>query len=245
MEWSDYGTVLGAQPFGETGARVEVFTQNHGRHAGLVRGGAGRKRAPDLQPGTYVSVTWRARLGEHLGVFSLEAERARAAALLADRLALSGLNAVCGLSLVGLPERQTLPDFHKATETLFDLMTLTPAWTLAYLRWEVDLLEVLGAGLDLTRCAVSGDQSDLQFISPKTGRAVSADAAGEWADRLLPFPAVLKGEGTAPDREILDGLDVTGHFLTRAFRLQGIELPPARARLLDAIARHSAGTKTS
>lgn len=244
MEWSDYGTVLGAQPFGETSARVEVFTENHGRHTGLVRGGAGRKRAADLQPGTYVSVTWRARLDEHLGAFTLEAERARAAILLGDRLALSGLNAICALTIVCLPERQALPDFYQKTETLFDLMTLTPAWTLAYLRWELDLLEVLGSGLDLTRCAVSGDESDLRFISPKTGRAVSASAAGEWADRLLPLPAVLRGEGEAPDSEILVGLEVTGHFLSRAFRTQGIEPPPARARLVDAMARYSAGTKT-
>lgn len=242
MEWSDSGTVLAARPHSETAALVELFTATHGRHAGILRGGASRRRAADLQPGTRVSVTWRARLPEHLGTFTLERERGRAAALMGDRLALAGLASVCALVKRSLPERAPFDGLYLQTETLLDLLPLTPAWPLAYLRWERTLLDALGFGLDLDRCTVSGGKEDLVFVSPRTGRAVSRAAAGAWADRLLPLPACLRGEGEAPDDEILQGLAVTGHFLDRAFGDDAI--PGARGRLVAALTRHSTGEKT-
>lgn len=244
MEWSDSGTVLATRPHGETAALVEVFTAEHGRHAGLLRGGASRRRAADLQPGTRVSVIWRARLPEHLGTYTLEADRGRAAALMGNRLALAGLAATCALVQRSLPERVPTVGFHHRTETLLDLLAMTPAWPLAYLQWEVVLLETLGFALDLDRCAVSGTRDDLAFISPRTGRAVGRSAAGEWADRLLPLPPCLRGVGEAPDQEILQGLAVTGHFLGRALGDGGAAMPAARDRLVTALARYSAGAKT-
>ena len=244
MEWSDSGSILAVRPHGETAALVELFTAEHGRHAGILRGGASKRRAADLQPGTRVAVTWRARLAEHLGAFTLEAERGRAAALMGDRLGLAGLAAICAVAQRALPERAPFPQLQIQTETLLDLLPLTPAWPLAYLRWELALLEALGFGLDLRRCAVTGAEEDLIYVSPRTGRAVSAAGAGEWSDRLLPLPACLLGVGTAPDAEILQGLQLTGHFLPRALGDESGALPGARDRLVSALERHSAGTKT-
>ncbi|MCV6595858.1 MAG: DNA repair protein RecO [Mangrovicoccus sp.] len=245
MDWSDSGTILATRRHGENAALVEVFTLHHGRHAGIVRGGAGRRRAPELQPGTRVAVSWRARLSEHLGAFTLETERSRAALLMQDRLGLAGVSAICALSLAALPERAPYPDLQAQTETLFDLIAHTPAWPLAYLQWEMRLLETMGFGLDLSVCAVTGTAEDLTYISPKTGRAVSRAGAGEWADRLLPLPECLRGLGPAPDDEILQALQVTGQFLARYLDLPIEDLPAARGRLIAALERHSAAVKSN
>jgi len=242
MEWSDSGSILAARRHGENAALVEVFTIHHGRHLGIVRGGGGRRRAPELQPGTRVAVNWRARLPEHLGVFTLETERSRAAGLMQDRLGLAGVAAICGMGQACLPERAPFPDLQAQTETLFDLVLHTPAWTLAYLQWELALLETLGFGLDLRACAVTGATQDLAYVSPKSGRAVSRAGAGGWADRLLPLPDCLRGEGAAADGEILQALKVTGHFLARSLEMPPEDLPAARGRLISVIERHSAGT---
>ncbi|MEM8958731.1 MAG: DNA repair protein RecO [Pseudomonadota bacterium] len=244
MEWSDSGSILALRPHGETAALVEVFTATHGRHAGILRGGASRRRAAELQLGTKVVVTWRARLSEHLGVFTLEAERGRAAALMGDRLGLAGLAAICALAQRALPERAPFQQLQVQTETLLDLLPLTPAWPLAYLQWEMALLEALGFGLDLRNCAVTGMTEDLIYVSPRTGRAVSGAGAGDWSDRLLPLPGCMRGEGNATDAEILQGLGVTGHFLDRALGDVAGGLPGARDRLIAALSRHSDGAKT-
>lgn len=244
MEWSDSGSILAVRPHGETAALVEVFTADHGRHAGILRGGGSRRHAADLQPGTRVTVTWRARLPEHLGTFMLEAERGRAAALMGDRLGLAGLAAICALAQRALPERAPFAQLQAQSEILLDLLAATPAWPLAYLRWELSLLEALGFGLDLRSCAVTGGREDLIYVSPRTGRAVSAAGAGDWSDRLLPLPECLRGEGAAPDAEILQGLRVTGHFLHRALADGAGGLPGARDRLVAALERHSDGEKT-
>ena len=67
MEWTDEGIVLGVRRHGESSAIVELLTRRHGRHLGLVRGGAGKRMRPLLQPGNSVTTVWRARLDEHLG----------------------------------------------------------------------------------------------------------------------------------------------------------------------------------
>lgn len=239
IEWRDEGAVLSVRQHGETSAIVEVFTQGHGRHAGVVRGGISRKMTPILQPGAQVEVVWKARLDEHIGTFTVEPLRSRAAAVMGDRLALAGLNAVAGLLGVVLPERDPYPDLYRRTMGLLDLLGDGDLWPLAYLRWELALLEDMGFALDLTTCAVTGATEGLVYVSPRSGRAVSASGAGEWADKLLPLPPVMLGEGTADDAAVHTALLTTGYFIEHKL-VQGSggrPIPAARQRLLDQLAR--------
>lgn len=241
IEWRDEGTVLAVRPHGEMSVIAEVFTAAHGRHAGVVRGGAGRRMSPVLQPGGQVDVVWKARLDDHLGAFAVEPLRGRAAIAMADRVALAGLNAVTTLLSLVLPERQAhLPLYHR-TVTLLDLLGEHDVWPLAYLRWELALLEEMGFALDLAVCAVTGETRDLAYVSPRSGRAVSRGAAGIWADRLLPLPAVMRGEGDAGPADIAAALAVTGYFI--GHRLIGglgdRPMPAARARLIAELGRQS------
>lgn len=239
MEWRDEGVVLAVRRFGESAAIAEVFTAGHGRHAGVVRGGAGRRLAPVLQPGAQLSVTWRARLEDHLGAFTVEPKKSRAAAVMGDREALAGLNALSALLAFLLPEREPHPALYARSVAVFDALGTDPDWPLLYLHWELGLLDEMGFGLDLSRCAVTGARDDLAYVSPRTGRAVGREAAGEWADRLLPLPLCLMGQGPASLSELLEGLRVTGHFLEHrlAPELGDRPLPPARRRLVELLAR--------
>lgn len=232
MEWREEGLLLTVRRHGESAAIIEVLTEGHGRHAGIVRGGASRKMAAVLQPGTQLDATWRARLEDHLGTFSVEPLKSRAH-LMSDRRTLAGLNALTALLSYALPEREIHAALYRQTLTVLDMMG-GEFWPLAYLRWELSLLEELGFGLDLTRCAVTGAESDLIYISPKTGRAVAKGGAGEWADKLLPLSPALTGK-SADQTDIAAGLRVTGHFLSTrlAPALGARPLPHARQRLVD------------
>jgi len=238
MDWRDEGVLLAARRHGEAAAIIEVFTPAQGRHAGVVHGGAGRRLAPILQPGAQLALAWRARLADHLGTFTVEPLRSRAAAL-GDRAALAGLASVCALCRFTLPERQPAPGLYRQTVTVLDLIGASDAWPFAYLRWEVALLAEMGFGLSLDACAVTGATEGLAHVSPRTGRAVTAQAAGAWADRLLPLPPALRGVPPESPAEILAGLVTTGWFLEHRLRpaLGTRPLPPARARLVAALAR--------
>ncbi|MFP3384573.1 DNA repair protein RecO [Tritonibacter sp. SIMBA_163] len=239
MDWRDQGILLTVRRHGESSALIEVFTEHHGRHSGLVRGGASRRMAPMLQPGAQLDLAWSARLEDHLGTFKAEPLRSRAAAALSGRLALAGLNAVCALLAFALPDREPHPGLYRRSEALLDLLDNDDLWPLAYLRWEMALLEELGYGLDLSACAVTGATEGLTYVSPKTGRAVSQDGAGEWADRLLQLPPVMLGQGAAEDIEVLTGLRTTGFFFESklAPALGNRPVPEARGRFLDVLAR--------
>lgn len=239
MEWRDQGILLSSRRHGETSAIIEVFTPNHGRHGGVVRGGTSRKIAPILQPGAQLDLTWRARLEDHIGAFTVEPVRSRAANAMGGRLALAGLNAVTALVSFSMPEREAHLPLYSCTETLLDLLGQDEVWPLAYLQWELSLLSELGYGLDLSKCAVTGATDDLIYVSPKSGRAVSRAGAGEWADRLLPLPDVLRGVGAADDGEIAQGFRTTGYFLEThlASDLGSKPLPEARARFIEAFNR--------
>lgn len=239
MEWRDTGILLTVRRHGETSAIIDVFTPNHGRHSGVVRGGTSRKLAPILQPGAQLDVLWRARLETHMGAFQVEPQRSRAAAALSGRMALAGLNAVTGLLAFSLPEREPHRDLYLRAEQLLDLLGQDEIWPLAYLRWELALLEELGFGLDLAECAVTGATEGLVYVSPKSGRAVSRAGAGEWADRLLHLPDCLRGVGAAPDEEIAQAFKTTGFFLEQklAPSLGSRRLPESRARFIEAFTR--------
>jgi len=239
MEWRDHGILLSMRRHGEAAAIIDVFTEGHGRHAGVVPGGASRKQAPILQPGAQLDLTWRARLEDHIGTYRAEPLRSRAAAALSGRLALAGLNAVTALLSFALAEREVHRPLYRRSEQLLDLLGQDEIWPLAYLNWEKALLEELGFGLDLSACAATGINDELIYVSPKSGRAVSRHGAGEWADRMLPLPPCLRGEGPAPDAEIAEALRTTGYFLEHrlAPALGHTPLPEARARFVELFTR--------
>jgi DNA repair protein RecO (recombination protein O) len=236
MEWTDNAILLASRSYGETGMIADLFTREHGRHQGLVRGGRARAL---LQAGNGFSVTWRARLPEQLGNYVMELARARAGALMESRDSLTGLNAFCAVAAAALPEHQAHAPLHDAAEILLDAMAHEdfPHWGALYVRWEAGLLEALGFGLDLSKCAATGVTSELMYVSPRSGRAVSRSAGAEYAGRLLALPEFLSGSTAAPDgKATRDGLKLTGYFLSeRVFLPHGREMPQARHRL-DALA---------
>jgi DNA repair protein RecO (recombination protein O) len=215
MHWQDRGLIIGVRKHGETSIILEVLTQAHGRHMGLVRGGRSRAMQPILQAGNSVDLTWRARLDEHLGTFVVEGERLRAAHLMQSALSLHGLHHLAGLLRL-LPERDPHPDLWRFAEVLADRLddaALAPA---LMLRFELALLAELGFGLDLTECTLTGATEDLVYVSPKSGRAVGRTAGEPWRDRLLPLPVFLLAEQNDADADQLsDAFRLLAHFLTR------------------------------
>lgn len=231
MQWDDDGIVLAVRPHGETSGVLELLTRAHGRHLGLVRGG--RRQAALLQPGNALRVVWRARLPEHLGTYTLEPTVMRAARLLDDADALAALRSVAALTAQTLPERDPHPELFEGLTVLLDCLSEPEVWPALYVRFEMGLLEALGFGLDLSRCAVTGSADDLAFVSPKSGRAVSRDAAAPYESRLLRLPPFLLGTQARPlPADIEDGLALTAYFLEhRVFQPHHTALPSARVAL--------------
>lgn len=234
MDWSAEGYILSVRKHGETSAIIDVLTREHGRHPGLVRGGVSRRMRPVLQAGNKVKVDWRARLSEHLGYYTVEPLSARAADLMNDRLSLAGLNAACAIAKEILPERETHANVFDGFEILLDAMDNPDIWPALYVRWEAGLLTAMGYGLDLSKCAATGDTQNLTHVSPRSGRAVSHEAAQPYLDKLYPLPAFLRGQPTVTPGDVRAGLDLTGYFLET--RIQwGINrtLPEARTRMIE------------
>jgi DNA repair protein RecO (recombination protein O) len=241
VEWTDIGIVLGTRRHGEANAVVELMTREHGRHLGLVRGGAGSRLKPVLQLGNLVTATWRARLDEHLGYYVVEALDLRAASYLSAAHALYGLNHLAALCRL-LPERDPhQPVFDFLEHTVAELAA--PALAAALVaQFELHLLAELGFGLDLETCAATGATDDLIYVSPKSGRAVSRQAGEPWRDKLLALPGFLAAahSGVPSAAELRDGFALTGFFLARhVFEPRGEPLPEARGHFIAAVARAS------
>jgi len=235
MEFEDQAFVLSARAHGEAGAIVEVLTAGHGKWAAHVAGGASRRMKPFLQPGSRVSVSYRARVSEQLGAARLEAMGEGASALFDDSLALAALAAASAVVAAALPEREPHPGVFLAFGALLGALTDEAVWPAVFVRFEAGLLADLGFGLDLSRCAVTGDIDDLVWVSPRTGRAVSAAAGEPYRDRLLALPPfLLSAQGRLRPGDIAAGLALSGHFL-QAFVFAPLNrpLPPARLRLVE------------
>jgi DNA repair protein RecO (recombination protein O) len=218
MEWTDEGIVLGVRRHGESSAIVELLTRRHGRHLGLVRGGASSRMRPLLQPGNSVSAVWRARLDEHLGYYQVEGIRLRAASVLASSHAVYGVTHLASLARL-LPERDPHQEIYEMLDRTLDDFDDIGKAAAHLIKFELAMLGELGFGLDLETCAATGETTDLVYVSPKSGGAVSRRAGDPWRDRLLRLPAFLRGaEGGAngwSDQDLQDGFQLTGLFLLR------------------------------
>jgi DNA repair protein RecO (recombination protein O) len=234
MEWVDDAIVLGARPFGEGKLVAEVFAREHGRFGGVVH--AGRKSQPILQAGNVVHAGWKARLSEQLGFFNpLELVEANATRLLDDPVALAGLSSGVALIRAAAPERQAYPQLYDAFLVLIEAMPQSDVWPALYARFELGLLSAIGYGLDLSRCAVSGETENLAWVSPRTGRAATAEAGAPHADVLLRLPPFLvNSEAELRSGDVADAFALAGHFLERRlFDQRGEGMPEARVRLIQ------------
>jgi DNA repair protein RecO (recombination protein O) len=239
MEWTDEAIVLGTRRHGEANAILELMTCAHGRHLGLVRGGAGSRLRPVLQAGNRVSCTWRARLDEHLGHYTVEPLDARAASFLPVSHALYGIAHLAALCRM-LPERDPHPQIHAALDDVLDGLLDPHLAGASVVRFELQLLAELGFGLDLATCAVTGEAKDLVYVSPKSGRAVSRQAGEPWKHRLLVLPAFLYEAfaGNPTPQDVADGFALTGFFLLRhVLEPRGLNLADARANFIAALQR--------
>ncbi len=235
MEWRDEGVVIGVRAHGETSAIAEILTAEHGRYLGMVRGGRSRHMRPVLQPGNLVMVTWRARLEEHMGMFQLEPLALKAGFILSYPLRLAGLSTLMGLAQM-LPEREPHPRLYHAAHVVLSAIEDDNLWPALLVRWEMGLLDELGFGLDLSKCASTGQVEDLEYVSPRTGRAVSREAGQPYIDKLFALPSFLKGGSDVMVGDVLAGLKLTGFFLERhVFGPRAIAMPQARQWLAESL----------
>lgn len=235
MEFESDAFVLSARAHGETGAIVDLLTEDKGRWVAHVAGGASRRVKPFLQPGARVIVRYRARTSDQLGSAMLEPVGEGPSALFDDPLALTGLAAAAAVAQAALPEREPHPGAFLAFEALLTAFAHPHVWPAVFVRFEAGLLDELGFGLDLTRCAATGVVDDLIYVSPKSGRAVSREAGQPYADRMLPLPPFMLGnQAGLREGEVGQGLDLTAHFLEQfVFNPLNKPLPPARMWLVD------------
>lgn len=239
MDWTDSAIVLHLRPHGETSAVLDVLTRDHGRHAGLVRGGRSRKVRPALQTGNLLKVEWRARLSEHLGFFILDLDKPYSAAVLDDRLALSGIGVLASLAAL-LAERDPHPALFDMALLVLDHLDDATLWPALLVRWELRFLSELGVGLDLDRCAATGGRDDLIYVSPKSGSAVCAAAGEPYKDKLLRLPAFLRGSNgiAVSPQDVTDGFALTGFFLEHYLHDQrNVPVPSARGEFLRILSR--------
>jgi len=238
MQWTDEGIVLGVKRHGEASGILELMTRDHGRHLGLVRGAFGSRMKPVLQPGNTVSATWRARLDEHLGNYTIEAMNLRAAGYFSSPHAIYGVSHLAALMRL-LPERDPHESLHVALDTLLERLDDPVRTAPMLVRFELQLLAELGFGLDLAQCAATGVSAELDYVSPKSGRAVSRSAGAPYADRMLRLPAFLRDDEALPaGRDLADGFALTGFFLARhVLEPRGLTLTDERAHYIAALAR--------
>ncbi len=238
MEWTDDAFVLSARVHGESGAIVELLTETRGRYAAHVAGGASRKMRPFLQAGARVIATYRSRTSDQLGAAALEPVGEGPSALFDDPLALAGLSAAAAVAAGALPEREPHPGAFAAFEALIPTLAIPEIWPAVFVRFEAGLLEELGFGFDLSRCAATGATDDLLYVSPKTGRAVSRQAGEPYRNRMLKLPPFMLGaQSGLATGDVGDGFTLTGHFLAEfVFSPMNRPLPPARVWLLERLA---------
>lgn len=238
-QWQDQGIVLSARPHGESGAVISLLTEQHGRHAGYVRGAHSSRMRGIVEPGNLVGVNWQARIEHNLGTFALEQERNLAGPVMGDPLRLGAVLAACSLCDAALPEREGHPGLFHGLRALFEALD-REIWGASYVMWEIALLRELGFGLNLTRCAGGGSAENIVYVSPKSGHAVSLEAGEPYKDKLLPLPAFLTPQrGPVTAEEVRKGIRMTGYFLEHwVFAHHSRGVPEDRLRFEERFARN-------
>ena len=247
-EWVDKGIVLSVRKYGEKGLIANVLTEEHGRHLGWLSNRSNNNILSHIQPGNIVSVSWKSRLIEQMGNYKIELISSVSGKMFDDKLKLQALSSLCALIEKTLPERQKYQEIYNATLAFINLLLLDDNikmnhWIEGYVKWEIGILSSIGFSLNLNECAVTGTKDNLHFVSPKTGKAVSKEGAGNFASRLLALPNFLGGVKPVNlnfYHEILLGLKITTYFFENKLLIsinndKNNCLPKSRDRFIEMV----------
>lgn len=235
MNLTDEGIAIGVKKFSDSTNLMKILTKDNGIYSGLIRIKKNQGNSGVNIPGNTLSVNWRARLSEHLGFFNTELIKSRSSNYLNSSINLEVLNSICSLMDI-FPEREECIDLYNIIEELLDNLNNTRLWPFLYIKFELLFIERMGYGLDLSSCAVNGSTDNLNWVSPKTGRAVSALGAKGWEDRLLKLPEFL-GQNeikSVSKADLLYSLKLTEFFLIkRVYSQYAKNLSSSRKRMFD------------
>lgn len=241
FEWSSPSIILSTRYYGETDGIVSVLSLDHGLYRGLVKAMGARKNASIWQMGNFIAAEWSAKLQDQLGYFKGELVRANFASVAIFPFAFSILSSICAVAESSLIERQSVPNISRLLFKILTYLSLDPQEAEEkalpqLLRWEVMLLAELGYGLDFTVCKEYGANASY-WVSPKTGKVVTEEMAGEWKPRLLRLPSLFIHDETLGNyQDWYDGLVMTGYFLEKhVFFLKNKPMPNARILLMEKI----------
>ncbi|MCR5225118.1 MAG: DNA repair protein RecO [Alphaproteobacteria bacterium] len=228
MQWQENCIILSIKTFSENARIVSLFNETLGRTAGLVRG----LKTP-IQQGDISDVLWKGRLAEQLGTLKVENIFSPFPYLINNPLGVSMIDSACTLCVNGLPEKAPHPNLFNVMKSLF-MSVNNGHWLANYALFELAFLSEVGAGLDFSKCAVTGAKENLCFVSPRTGRAVIREVGEKYKDKLFSLPKFLIGEDDKPQlTDIFSALKITGHFLKMFFYgINNRELPLSRDYLL-------------
>ena len=237
MQLNDTAIVLNTRKYNDSSMIMKVITENHGIYSGLVRikkkqGGFGVNIA-----GNKLNLTWRARLSEHLGFFTTELNKSRAHNIMKNPVFLSGVNLICS-HLDLYPEREPCPNIYLEFDKLIEnFKNKEEKWIKHLILFELNYLEFMGFGIDLSECALTGENDSLEWVSPKSGRAVSSIAGKKWSKKLLKIPPfLLNSKQDVSARDLIDGLNLTGYFLNKQIYSElNRELPSSRKKIIDSL----------
>ena len=234
MRWSSDGIVLNFSNYNEKSYILEIFTEEHGKHKGLIRGLHSKNNRSTIEPGNEVRATWSGRLETHLGNYTLEPIKAWSSLALSHKDKLSAISSICSLISLTMAENQPNIEIYNSCKSLIkQISNNEKTWIKAYIFWEMSLLSEIGYGLDLSKCAVTSNPSNLSYISPASGRAVTDEGAGDYKNKLLPLPKFITGESiNYTQSDIFNGLNLTEFFLKkRFFKPNNLNFPQCRNRL--------------
>ena len=232
MQFSDEGYIIKTRRHGESGLILTVLTRSNGKISGYVKNAFSTKKNGIYQLGNCISLNAYTRLEENLYSFHVDLLRAEAVNFMTDEAKLSALGALCELCNTCLPEKDNIGLFYNTIESFFNNI-LEDNWRTYYSYFEFSLLDYLGIGLDLSKCAVTGSHENLKYISPKSGKAVSATVGAPYADRLFLYPSyILEKKENPKPQEIGEVLKLTEFFLNKNFfQAHGLKFPENRANL--------------
>ena len=236
MRWQDKGLIISVKKYGENSLILHLFTENHGVHAGLVKYNTTKKSGNIYEVGNILSVEWTGRLEEQLGFYKSELEKSYLYNIMNNSLKLEALITICSMLYAFLAARESHSTLYIRTIQIIKYLSKKEElWISKYIHWELLLLSELGYGLDFSKCVVTGDINNLEYVSPKSGRAVSAKGAGKWKNKLLILPNFLQNlnKNTSNKNELINGIKLTTFFLNRYVLSIGLRLPDSRDRFTN------------
>ncbi len=214
---NDEGFLIYIKKYNEKSLIVKIISKNNGIISGFLKKSFNKQDKYINQIGNFVNFEYNYKTVDKKGTIQLENIKSYIGVIINNNFNLAIFNSIVAILIASISENDNIEEIYKICEKIFFAFIYNDKnLILHYIDFLFKIVAYLGINIDISKCVVSGN-SEVYYMSPKTGNCVSKEVGEKYKKNLFIIPKCFF-EDCFDKVEIVNSINILHYFVEKIFK---------------------------